>query len=220
MEKHFGISRRSFKRKINSSIANALSNINHTHTTTPIDQVGASTSSALSCDSQFEPVLVPLTSAITSDCSSFMGENSSDQIPNGQNVNTQCENLSSSHNILDDVTDLSSDGLDLSDEEENDYTSDNYKIREWAIRHHITHITINDLLSILRPKMDLPKDARTLLATPRSVDVKSVAPGQYCHFGFDNCLMALFTNNSIPRSIELCIEFCAVFIKKNITLLW
>ena len=62
-------------------------------------------------------------------------------------------------------------------------------LANWAITHNISHSALNDLLNILRPLSEnLPVDARTLLQTARTVNLKPVTPGQYFHFGLNNCI--------------------------------
>lgn len=64
-------------------------------------------------------------------------------------------------------------------------------LAEWALKHNICHSAVNDLLKILQPVIQLsdtlPLDARTLLQTTRTVKTKDVHPGQYFHFGIQNC---------------------------------
>lgn len=51
-------------------------------------------------------------------------------------------------------------------------------LRNWAVKHSITHVAINDLLTVLNPIcVELPKDARTLLKTPRNVSILEIAGG-------------------------------------------
>lgn len=86
--------------------------------------------------------------------------------------------------------------IDLVDDdetEENELAStfgDSNRIKgllaEWAVFYGICHNAVDALLGILRLfvwGMTLPKTARSLLKTPRSVAVRSVPPGEYHHFG-------------------------------------
>lgn len=66
----------------------------------------------------------------------------------------------------------------------------------WSLKHHISHVAINDLLRYLQtvfPK--LPSDARTLLKTCRDIETKTVFPGEYHHFGVKYCLEKLHSKN-------------------------
>lgn len=60
-------------------------------------------------------------------------------------------------------------------------------IASWAIRHNITHLTLDDLLTSLNKCSQfkhLPKESRTLLKTPTTTTViKSIKGGVYHHFG-------------------------------------
>jgi hypothetical protein len=54
----------------------------------------------------------------------------------------------------------------------------------WACSFGITLVALSALLVVLRVfHPDLPKDARTLLKTPRNIIVKSIENGSYFHFG-------------------------------------
>lgn len=70
-------------------------------------------------------------------------------------------------------------------------------IQNWAIDNAITHIAVNELLSILRewlPHDQFPKNARTLLKTPRKVEIIDKAGGQYYYFGIRNHLISCLKN--------------------------
>lgn len=70
---------------------------------------------------------------------------------------------------------LSSSGLTLRQE-----------LSSWATKNACRHGALNELLGILRQHgHDLPKDARTLLETPRNVPVSSKCGGQYLYFGIE-----------------------------------
>jgi len=83
----------------------------------------------------------------------------------------------------------------------------NVVIAEWALRHKITHKALSDLLKCLRvyPAMkDLPKDARTLLKTPTSTEVKNIKGGIYHHFGIENEEKTLIeTEPNLPSELLL-----------------
>jgi hypothetical protein len=59
-------------------------------------------------------------------------------------------------------------------------------LASWAVDNNVNHIVVNNLLSVLHTHpchASLPKDARTLLGTPRSTGVRNVYPGKYWHHG-------------------------------------
>lgn len=70
------------------------------------------------------------------------------------------------------------------------------KLREWVVKNRISNVAVNELLKILQEKItdDLPLDSRTLLNTIRDIEVKSVEPGQYYHFGLKNAITNIFAN--------------------------
>lgn len=83
-------------------------------------------------------------------------------------------------------------------------------LSNWAMKHNITHLALNDLLGMLKTKHpELPSDARTLLGTSKIVEVKSVEPGYYYHFGLKKCIeriisqMPNFNGNVIKININV-----------------
>ncbi|EFN76345.1 hypothetical protein EAI_06447, partial [Harpegnathos saltator] len=98
-------------------------------------------------------------------------------------------------------------------------TNISLRIREWAMLHNIEHFAINNLLSILKPDHpELPLDARTLLRTPKQINVKYVDPGIYYHFGIEHCVINLLLQNSnsiTSNCIELLINIDGLPIAKS-----
>lgn len=81
-------------------------------------------------------------------------------------------------------------------------------LRDWAINCNIPLSHTSKLLQILnKHKLRVPCDARTLLNTPRTVDVTEVHPGQYSHIGLRagivKDLNILPKNIRIPSEIKL-----------------
>lgn len=71
------------------------------------------------------------------------------------------------------------------------------KLAEWALKHNITHTAINELLSITKEVIpELPTDARSFLGTCRNVELKSIHPGKYHHFGIRTCINNLYVQSS------------------------
>ncbi|XP_077548137.1 uncharacterized protein LOC144160923 [Haemaphysalis longicornis] len=80
--------------------------------------------------------------------------------------------------------DESSDQSDSDVSDDSDSCSFAGQICDWAGKHNITHAALNDLLPILQKQVpDLPKDARTLLATPRGCPIRQLSHAEYVHFG-------------------------------------
>lgn len=93
------------------------------------------------------------------------------------------------------------------------------KIKEWAIKHNITHSALNDLLAIVRPEYPkLPLDVRTLLTTPKQINIKHIEPGIYYHFGLRHCIknLLLRTHNCLTSNcVELLINIDGLPIAKS-----
>jgi hypothetical protein len=65
-------------------------------------------------------------------------------------------------------------------------------LRDWAIGNHISHVASTELMTRVKPKYpELPTDARSLLKTPRKINVQSIPPGYYYHFGLRDCIEEL-----------------------------
>ena len=85
----------------------------------------------------------------------------------------------------------SSDEEVLNDEEVSDEPDEiipdlGSKLQELITEDSVPHRTANKLLAILREQGHrLPKDARTLLKTPRAVEVQNKCGGQFKHFGLE-----------------------------------
>lgn len=72
-------------------------------------------------------------------------------------------------------------------------------IRRWAIDHQIKHAAINALLKILKNHISenvLPKDARALVNTPRTVSINTTENGQYWHYGLQRALLNALSGRS------------------------
>ena len=72
-------------------------------------------------------------------------------------------------------------------------------LSKWAVRFNISHVALCALLIILKAnKLDIPLEARILLATPKKSEIITVAGGQYYHFGISNmlCVALKISKNS------------------------
>lgn len=66
----------------------------------------------------------------------------------------------------------------------------------WATKNKCTRSALNDLLVILRKQGHrLPKDARTLLRTPRTVEIVEKCGGKYLYLGLETGLLKLVCQN-------------------------
>lgn len=88
------------------------------------------------------------------------------------------------------------------------YSDDSFKtnLGKCLVNNNVNHNQCNPLLEVLRthPKLEfLPKDARSLLHTPRGkIIVKQIPPGEYIHLGLEFGIQALLQKiqeNSIPE---------------------
>ena len=96
----------------------------------------------------------------------------------------------------------SSDGSD----DDLDKMEDNLRdsLVNWALQYGINLDAVGGLLQILKPlHPTLPKSARTLLSTPRKVNVKTLSDnGSYYHFGLGNCIMEHVDQNNLSMAGE------------------
>lgn len=102
---------------------------------------------------------------------------------NNQEYSYQHETLSDTP-IIPVETDYSENNV-TSEEEEQVVNSRDF-VAMWAIKHNITHLALTDLLHWLCTKPDLenfPRDARTLLKTPKETPVEEHGQGQFYYFG-------------------------------------
>ncbi|ODM87221.1 hypothetical protein Ocin01_19461 [Orchesella cincta] len=82
-------------------------------------------------------------------------------------------------------------------------SDDNFHIRaalrNWSLNNNITHQATTELLKILKQHTcfsDIPKDARTLLSTPKSTRVKKLPPGDYVGFDWVSTLKQILQKAS------------------------
>ncbi|CAG7716963.1 unnamed protein product [Allacma fusca] len=119
----------------------------------------------------------------------FAYVNAPDEALTNQATCSEDENIIPSDNYTGSVRDLSS-------EEECNYNENTLRefICQWTSGHKIPHNAVSELLQHLKTYKEfssLPRDARTILKTPRSTDVKIISPGKYVHFGIENNLIRI-----------------------------
>lgn len=81
-------------------------------------------------------------------------------------------------------------------------------ITAWSLSHNISHIALKELTGIINRFAGkdnlLPKDPRTLLQAPRTVEIVSLGKDQYYwHNGMKYCLKNIFSGISGPITISL-----------------
>lgn len=90
-------------------------------------------------------------------------------------------------------------------------------LAQWKAKHLITRDAMNDLLVILResnPELKVPKDARTVLKTPKqkTIIIQDQTGGQYWHYGLKKSLIACLNDSQYPSvSINVSIDGLPIF---------
>jgi len=81
------------------------------------------------------------------------------------------------------------------------------QLREWCTEYDIHRTAVNKLLCILKPVCpSLPLDARTLLQTPRQVEVKSLDKGVYAYLGLADGLQRALVSEPIADNEEVHVQ--------------
>ena len=104
------------------------------------------------------------------------------------NVSDSFDAIDDLPDFIDDLSDAMSDSTNYSSSSEVYETGKDFrsKLSSWAVAENIHQSSLNKLLSILRKQpchSYLPSTARTLLKTPRQVQLFSLAGGTCYHFG-------------------------------------
>ena len=92
------------------------------------------------------------------------------------------------------------------------------ELADWKTRNCISREPTNELLQILiaAGHTDLPKDARTLVYTPKKTRISECPPGEYFHHGLEEALKEMITNNpGIPTNIEIDVNIDGLPITKT-----
>lgn len=115
--------------------------------------------------------------------------------------------------------------MQVTPEDSQNLPSFSQQLSSWAGRNNITHKALSELLVIMQKNhISVPKDARTLLKTPRNtgLQIKTISPGFYFHFGLTNCLKNLLELLSkeldvIPNTIQVCVNIDGLPLSKSST---
>lgn len=68
-------------------------------------------------------------------------------------------------------------------------------ISRWAVNCRIPHSKLKQLLSVMNENdLNMPKDPRTLLGTPRLTNVKALNHGEYKHYGIHSNIEEILSN--------------------------
>jgi hypothetical protein len=117
--------------------------------------------------------------------------------------------------------DFAYDNADFDEDDDDDYfDTDSHlddkrplaaQLAEWAVQHSVSLLALSSLLSILQPYHEnLPRDARTLLKTPKTYEIRNLVnnEGQYHHFGIQNGIMSCLKHmDDLVSEITLNLQF-------------
>lgn len=97
------------------------------------------------------------------------------------------------------------------------------KLRRWVLTHNVTRRSVNDIFSILKESglHWLPNDCRTILKTPRSINIENVAGGQYWYNGIEKNIRLIFSNVQSNLNLQLNINVDGIpLMKSSATQFW
>lgn len=158
---------------------------------------------------------------------SFINENSNIEITQHNPTKNQSnrknynlfEQINSNNNFLNvNSVESASDSQSISSSNSLEYNSEfqqnlvTGKLVKWAIDHNVPNNTFSDLLKILKMLKGLiylPSDARTLYQTNSNisynvpVQVKTIAPGIYYHFGLSNGIKKYLDKHFSDETIKI-----------------
>lgn len=149
--------------------------------------------------------------------------NQADTTSSIENINSATDSLTTDESDFDtDVEYVSSDSEKevLNDDAELDFPDLEENLRQWSTKNKTTQRSLNELLAILRKQGHLlPKDARTLLATPRAVGSEPKCSGQYIYYGLEKGICCLLSQTTSYRydhdSVNLSINIDGVPLFKS-----
>lgn len=80
------------------------------------------------------------------------------------------------------------------------------QLAQWSLKNNLTHKALSELLILCRewmPKIGLPKDARTLLKTPRNLKDKiiNIPGGKFYNFGIENSLRGFISKLDVKENV-------------------
>jgi len=121
------------------------------------------------------------------------------------------------------ISDTSDDNDDDDDEDElENELSLSEKLASCAIKNKWTRSSVNELLSVLRENnAELPKDARTLLRTPRHVNIQEKCDGSYFYSGIRTGIERILSQNNFDGdtiSIKFNVDGLPLFRSNNFQL--
>lgn len=83
-----------------------------------------------------------------------------------------------------------------------------FLLRVWAVKYNISHMALTSLLKLLREEghVELPKDSRTLLQTPKKVNVSNIGQGKYWYRSLKDKLVDICKTKKCSSNLELSIH--------------
>lgn len=84
------------------------------------------------------------------------------------------------------------------------------RLNDWSVRHLVKQGALSDLLNILNeqfPDLKMPRDARTIMATPRSTLISKNGEDSYWHYGLEKSLRNSLINIDHGTEISININF-------------
>lgn len=148
--------------------------------------------------------------------------NSNDIVEDYFNETVVFDNPTGEFNLIDYVNNVTESEISSESESETSSVPVNFKdkLAVWAVKHNITGVAVDDLLSILSlnfQNLCLPKTHISLLQTPRSSDfnIISIPGGIYYHFGLKKYLVTQKYNNIQSDEIVLMLGIDGVPVYKS-----
>ncbi|XP_065641167.1 uncharacterized protein LOC136073496 [Hydra vulgaris] len=135
-----------------------------------------------------------------------------------EDITADDDNVNQNFGLFEGPNDSVTDSHESSDENDNDEevrVSDNGAedifqpmLAKWVVRNQIFNIATNELLKLMQSigHNYLPNDVRTLLNTPRSVEVKVKCGGEYIYFGLQKCILKILNKLSNINKIDLVVN--------------
>ena len=102
------------------------------------------------------------------------------------------------------------------DSNEGEIPSLNKMLAQCATRNRWTRLSVYELLCILRENgFSLPKDARTLLKTPRKIPVERKCGGDYAYYGIFKGIKSSLCEKNVGKVIKLSINIDGIPLFKS-----
>ena len=142
------------------------------------------------------------------------------------NIRSSLEYIADVEDIIESLGDNGQETLNVGSDEEvasSDAESIRYSIADWATKYSISLVALSALLVILQNlKLDVPKDARTLLKTPVYKSVLQKAGGLFYYSGIKSSISLFVKMRNIViaqsqniLSLQISVDGIALFKSSN-----